>query len=186
MKTFSCVFILIIYSSILLSQENIFPIDNITGKITFSEIIRVDSVNSQKLYLRANEWFVHSFVSAKNVIQLNDKEAGKIIGKGTFQVSDNNNHNSMVYVPIIGTINFTVEIQTKDERYKYIFSDFSYKLNEGGEKDLKSSSVFKSGMFQKRLDIQWADIRQNTNLTILNIIKSLKKSMGTKDDSDKW
>jgi hypothetical protein len=186
MKALSFVFILTIFTTNLFSQENTFPIDSITGKITYSEIIKVDSVNNQKLYLRANVWFVHSFVSAKNVIQLNDKESGKIIGKGTFEVTDNNNHNSMVYLPIVGTVDFTVEIQTKDERYKYVFSDFSYKVNGDAEKNLKSSSVFKSGMFQKRLDIQWADIKQNTNMTILNMIESLKKSMGTKDDSDEW
>jgi hypothetical protein len=186
MKGLSFVFYLIVFTTKIFSQENTFPIDSITGKITYSEIIKVDSVNNQKLYLRANVWFVHSFVSAKNVIQLNDKESGKIIGKGTFQVTDNNNHNSLVYVPIVGTVDFTVEIQTKDERYKYVLSDFSYKINGETEIDLTSSSGFKSGMFQKRLDIQWADIKQNTNMTILNMIESLKNSMGTKYDSDKW
>lgn len=186
MKVLSSVFALTILTVNLFSQENIFPIDSTTGKITYSGIIKVDSINSQELYLRARIWFVHSFVSAKNVIQLDEKESGRIIGKGIFDVSDNNNHNSIVYVPIIGTVDFTVEIQTKDERYKYVFSDFSYKINGETEKDLKSSSVFKNGMFQKRLDIQWADIKQNTNMTILNMIESLKKSIGKKDDADKW
>lgn len=99
MKILSYVFILTIFTVNLFSQvnfvpidtvksfqENIFPIDNRTGEITYSEIIKVDSVKSQELYIRAKVWFVHSFVSAKNVIQLDDKESGKIIGKGLFDV----------------------------------------------------------------------------------------------------
>jgi len=185
-KKLSSVFALTILTVNLFSQENIFPIDSITREITYSEIIKVDSINGQELYLRAKIWFVHSFVSAKNVIQLDEKESGRIIGKGIFDVSDNNNHNSIIYVPITGTVDFTVEIQTKDEKYKYIFSDFSYKVNGDSEMDLKSFSVFKSVMFQKRLDIQWLDIRNNTNARILNMIESLKKAMGAKNDSDKW
>lgn len=186
MEILSSVFVLAILTTNLFSQENVFPIDSITGKITYSEIIKVDSVNSQELYLRAKVWFVHSFVSAKNVIQLDEKESGRIIGKGIFDVSDNNNHNSIIYVPITGTVDFTVEIQIKDEKYRYVFSDLSYKVNGDSEMDLKSSSVFKSVMFQKRLDIQWSDIRHNTNATFLSMIDSLKKAMNTKNDSDNW
>lgn len=186
MKRFCVIPCLIILTINLFSQGNLFPIDSITGDIIYSEVIRVDSVDSRELFLKANEWFVHSFVSAKNVIQLIDKEAGKIIGKGHFPVSDNNNHNSLIYFPILGTVDFTVEIQTRDGRYKYTISDIIYKLNGQSEIDLKSLSVFKGGRYQKKEDLQWADVRNNTNNTILALISSLKKSMKITDNSDKW
>ena len=111
MKILSSVFALTILTVNLFSQENIFPIDSITGKITYSEIIKVDSVNSQELYLRAKIWFVHSFVSAKNVIQLDEKELGRIIGKGLFDVTT-----SLLTKTDAGYVEFTVEIQVKDGR----------------------------------------------------------------------
>lgn len=32
----------------------------------------------------------------------------------------------------------------------------------------------------------WQGIKQQTNETVMNMIESLKKAMGTKNDLDKW
>ncbi|MCK9160214.1 MAG: DUF4468 domain-containing protein [Bacteroidaceae bacterium] len=44
----------------------------------------VDSLNKSKdqLYIAVNDWFIRSFINGRSIIQLNDKEAGVIIGKG--------------------------------------------------------------------------------------------------------
>ena len=73
---------LILVANNVFAQDNpILPIDEKTGKIVYSEIVKVDSTSSPELYLRAKTWFVRNFNSANNVIQLDDKESGKIIGK---------------------------------------------------------------------------------------------------------
>lgn len=186
MKKISSVFALTILTVNLFSQENVFPIDTITGEITYSEVTKVDSVKRQELYVRAHAWVAHSFVSAKDVIQLDDKEAGKIIVKGYFAVSDNVVNPTMMDVHCDGTVDFTLEIQTKDERYKYVFSDFSFKLLGVREYDLRSSMLQTSGNYKNKMNMRWLELRQNTNTTILNIIKSLKEAMAAGDSADEW
>jgi hypothetical protein len=196
MKILSFVFILTIFTADLFSQENIvpidtvksfsraniFPIDKETGKITYSEIIKVDSINSQELYLRAKVWFVHSFVSAKNVIQLDDKESGKIIGKGLFDVKS-----SIVKSQNVGYVEFTIEIQVKDGRYKYTFSDISHKSGTSGILTPEDLRLEKPGGGLLTMGMKnWQGIKQQTHETVMNMIESLKKAMGTKNDLDKW
>lgn len=78
--------ILIHYTGYSQNTPNL-PIDNETKLITYSEVIILDStVNKSELYSRAREWFAKAFKSSKNVIQMDDKENGKIIGKALMQV----------------------------------------------------------------------------------------------------
>ena len=44
------------------------------------------SLTKDILFVRANEWFAIKFVSANDVIQMIDKDAGKIVGKGYVKV----------------------------------------------------------------------------------------------------
>lgn len=156
-------------------SQDIFPLDE-NGEIVYSEIVNVDSVSAKVLYVRAHQWFANTFKSAQDVIQLDDKEAGIMIGKGFFEaVSARNN--------LIVSVYFTVEIQTKDGRYKYVFSNFSCKQDFfGGETmtlDLKSSSVWKNAVWQKRFDEDWLNTKKDANTRMVNIIDGLKKSMST-------
>jgi len=169
--------------------KSIFPL-NENGEIVYSGIINIDSVNSKELYGRANEWFVNIFKSAKDVIQLNDKEAGKIIGKGNFNAGIAHCRAGMIHQPIYGVVNFTVEIQTKDGKYKYNFSNFQFKyLNTITGEDVDTDLTLSSFMFlknknwQTKWDMDWVDIKQDINTKMLNIIAELKKVMNTNKNS---
>lgn len=58
-----------------------FPLD-INRQISTTNVIDVEGKSKDEQYILANSWFVAQFNSGKSVIQLNDKEAGVIIGKG--------------------------------------------------------------------------------------------------------
>jgi hypothetical protein len=47
----------------------------------FEKIFEIQNTPKNELYIRANAWFVDTFNSAESVIQFQDKEAGKIMGK---------------------------------------------------------------------------------------------------------
>ena len=57
---------------------------NLDKNNSITRIVVVDSIPKTKdqIYVAVNEWFVHSFNDGKSVIQLNDKDAGAIIGNG--------------------------------------------------------------------------------------------------------
>lgn len=99
------------------------PIDSNTNKISFTEIVIVDSLsNKQELFSIAREWFAKTYNSAISVIQMEDKESGKIVGKAKMQIYRKGTLGNMEY----GHVNYTITINVKDGRYKYLISDFHH------------------------------------------------------------
>jgi hypothetical protein len=135
---------------------NNFPI-NEKGEVVYTEIVKIDSTDSKELYVKAHEWFANTFNSAQNVVQLDDKDAGTIIGKGVFEFDE---------TVMVVWVNFTIEIQTKDGKYKYTLSNFIYK-----------------GYRIEEITFDTSDI-QKLNLKILSIIDGLKKSM--QSNTNNW
>lgn len=52
------------------------------NSLTMQEVIECPGKSKSDLYVLLNYWFTQTFNDANSVIQLNDKEAGTIIGKG--------------------------------------------------------------------------------------------------------
>lgn len=174
--------ILLKFSTLILFSQDILPIDKESGKITYSEIVIVDNADAKALYNKAKIWFVHSFNSAQNVIQLDDKESAKIIGKGLFSVTS-----SVIVKADIGVVKFTIEINAKDGRYKYTITDFwheAYISNVTTPGDLRLPKP--GGGIMTMGKGNWNGIKRQTNEKVLEMIFSLKKAMSSsqsKDDS---
>lgn len=125
MKQFILIFLFSAFLTLNLSAQKSttpsLPIDSITGRITYTAIVSVDSVSSkQQMYLRAREWFAKTYRSSKDVIQMEDSVSGKIIGKALMQVYNKGLgmlHNS-------GYINYTISVFVKNGRYKYEVTNF--------------------------------------------------------------
>jgi hypothetical protein len=101
----------------------IFPYDSATNRITYSEVVYVDSSASKlELYSRSREWFAKTYNSSNDVIQMEDKESGKVIGKALMGVS----HKALGRFYDAGYINYTISIQSKEGRYKYEITDFHH------------------------------------------------------------
>lgn len=52
---------------------------------SYEKIIEVQGVSKDKLYIKTNAWFVEVFNSAESVIEFQDKEEGRVIGKYRFE-----------------------------------------------------------------------------------------------------
>lgn len=50
--------------------------------LTYTQVIEAQGKTKEQLYVLINYWYTSTFNSGKAVIQLNDKDAGVIIGKG--------------------------------------------------------------------------------------------------------
>ena len=98
------------------------PIDNKTGRITYTEINKIDSLNKSQLYSKTLEWFAYKFSSSNDVIQLKNEEKGKIIGKGNFGIK---------YYTRNPNIKFTITVSLKNNKYKIVITDLNYHDNQG-------------------------------------------------------
>src|SRR5450830_1164209 len=121
MRKIYILFIVLFISNGILAQEKllgILPLKD--GKVTYTDIIQLQGVSKNEIYNRAKHWFIDTFNSGKDVIQLDDKETGEVIGKGCFKAVWMINFYSSQSVNVWKTI----KIQIKDGRYRYEITDF--------------------------------------------------------------
>lgn len=77
-------------------------------------------LSKNEIYDRALEWMAQTFVDSKAVIELKDKENGKIIGKG---MSSFNVDSGLILVPI--PCRFTLILEAKDNKYRTTYDNFT-------------------------------------------------------------
>jgi hypothetical protein len=175
------------------SNTTNFPL-NEAGEIEYTEVVQVDGVSANELYVRAKEWLALTFVSSKSVIQLEDKEAGKIIGKGISEIFASPFSGERTYS--YGYIEFTLEIQVKEGRCKYKISNISHDFGEqsnglGGSmvslRDLLAEPKPSLGLVVPNKKM-WGIIRNASDKEIKGIINSFKEKITSKSDrsSDDW
>lgn len=182
MKKLSLVFLFSSLSLLTYSQKQ--TIDPDTKLITYTEVIEVPGISKDELYRRATVWFSKAFRSGKAVIDLQDKEAGKLIGKGYA--------GSTVKVPLIGKqdagdIRMTIAIDVKDGKYRYIVDNFIHEapmatgqgkwFSVGPLEQEKS----KGGFGLRPSNSEWRELKENVFKTIEGLAEDLKKSMGKAD-----
>ena len=107
MKTIYLSLILLIMMSSCSAPKEILP-DN------YEKIIEVQEVSKEKLYIKANAWFVETFNSSESVIEFQDKDEGKIIGKYASQTANSGDFYGQRYRTII-----SVDIQNNKLRIKF-------------------------------------------------------------------
>jgi len=126
------------YCALTYGQDSIFsavPLKN--GKIYYSGIVNIDSVSKDELYYRAKRWFVDTYSSAQDNIQIDDKENGEIVGKGCFRTYWDVTLLSGMEVNICQT----VRILIKDGKYKYEFKDFFIRYYVAPDQSTNGSDV---------------------------------------------
>lgn len=104
------------------SQE--FTLDN----KTITGVFDAKDQTKSEIFSSINKWISLNYNSAQSVVQLNDKEAGNIIVKGVNEVVYKNVMKELnpdnKYMQEFNTIKFnhTIEINTKDNKYRIIYT----------------------------------------------------------------
>lgn len=163
-------------------EAPLLPIDSITGKITFMEVVYVDSsFKKNELFNTAMNWFARTYISSKEVIQLQDKEQGVIIGKGIIPVY----YQYMGINTQDGYMNYTISVYVKDGRYKYEITDFFHEPHLTGGNNYGSAEEMlntKKVGYQKILN----NMLNQMNIKANEVIKNLKLAMGRKNSINNW
>jgi hypothetical protein len=101
-------FLLFFASYTAYSQE--LPVKD--GKVFYEQVDSLPGILQAEVYKRAKLWMVNAFKDAKEVIQLDDKETGDIVGKGLFRFS----YRYMVTVESV--CRFTIKISSRENKYR--------------------------------------------------------------------
>lgn len=147
------------------------------GKAYYSGVINIENITKDVLYSHAKIWFADIFKSAQNVIQLDDSNAGRVIGKGSVLLTNNNEY-----------LKFTIAISVKDGRYKYDIYDLLMLTFKGMIPTMKEEAFEK---YFEKCDCKKK--KDNTMLTVINnnlndLIKKLEIEMrkSTINQEDDW
>lgn len=155
-----------------------------SGNLNYNEVIQLEGNLKGELYLRSKQFFVDVFKSAKDVIQMDDKEAGIIIGKGF----------NDIYIKVMGMNHpiqmwYSIKIQSKDNRYKYEIYDIyfkSYASSQVPSVTTQADELFdKTSYYKKNGDAK--DVPEKYKIEMITKAKSLivaiKSSMEKKGAS---
>lgn len=152
------------------------------GKLNFNEVVQVDSSSREQLHFKAKQFFADAFKSAKDVIQMDDKDAGILIGKAW----------SMIYIKIAGNpvpirMGYTIKIQTREGRYKVEVYDLSYDGSTGitgyPEQVFDKNTYFKSNGKARDVNEKYKNETVATVNSIFDELQSvMKKKSRAKDD----
>lgn len=154
--------------------------------LKFTGVVAIDStISKEELYTRARLWFSETFKNMNAVLDIQDKEAGELIGKGsmTFRVQ------KMADACYEGDIKFDIKVFVRNGRYKYEISDFIHKsvstysysqgcsfgliLNSTDPPDEKTNKW----TTKNRDIINWQSIKKDIETTVNEMIESLYLTM---------
>ncbi|HTB51755.1 MAG TPA: DUF4468 domain-containing protein [Ferruginibacter sp.] len=158
------------------------------GEYEFSEIVILDSTyNKELLYKNVKLFFTDEFKSAKDVIQYDDREQGKVIGKGNFKTTEIESLLGAHYVQNFYT-NFSLEVYCKDGKYKYRLYNITIDGFYGSDDQHVVTSIddiynhTKIGQEKKQYRKAFIDIVDEINSTI----SDLKIYMNKKESIDNF
>ncbi len=160
---------------------NLLQLPLVDGKITYGGVVQIDGLSSEELYKRTKRWFIETYNSGKDVIQLDDKENGEIIGKGFFETY----WQSTFYSGIGINIHETIKIQVKDGRYKYEITDFKVKFYVPAAGGMPANNVDAPlETWNTWREENCNKIRAQIDLDVKGLIASLEKFVRTKPQDD--
>lgn len=165
-----------------------FPVKE--GKLYYEGVVDVPATLKQAdLYRTGRTWFVDTYVDAKEVLQLDDKADGKMMGKGLYKYAFLNGINVSQVL-----MRFTLALDVKDGKYRYRIYNFSGdNTNTSMLGGANATNVYRLDYDQCYVDYL-AQKRTKYNLKVLQgmdtqvqlIVASLQKAMlaggSTKDD----
>jgi hypothetical protein len=95
--------------------------------LAFSEVV-VEGATKDQLYSAALGWFGDTFGRAKTVLDVQDKERGRLVAKPSFAYAPKALVGS---ARIKGTVKYAVTVEVKDGKYRYTIDGFTHEGTPG-------------------------------------------------------
>lgn len=103
------------------------PMDNITNKITYEEVVDAQGKSADELYRKILIWFRTYYKNPGEVIRENDSIKMSVTGKPRFRISNPPDKEGTKTDG--GLVQYTITIAAKEGRFKYTLTDFNWKSN---------------------------------------------------------
>ena len=133
MKKEKLLFILAFIFFINLSHSQLIMIDSETGEYEYEDIVMVTGKSQREMQVSAKKW-LEIYYPKDQSVKVSDSSFSKTVAyKFKWRLIQKD-------IPV--TLFYDVEIKTKDNKYKYRFSNFREGKMNGGDIDAKSLKVY--------------------------------------------
>jgi len=188
MRNRTATFVFILFSIVSYSQNDFnYKIDD-SNQIYFELISEIEGQNKDALFLKGKEWIYDLYKSGDDVISLEDKEAGKIIGKGK---SSDLIYNNSGIKKNGGHFTYKISLYFKEGKAKIKIDDLQFLkgemlgVNDGARFDEEFPATWKK--FGKKQKIkQWQKMRKQASEEFYLILKSFQSFLEKNNDEDDW
>lgn len=181
--------ILLLFAGIALAADEVVLPKDEAGRVAFVEVVQVEGQAKDALYGRALEWFARTFNSAQAVLQLQDKDNGKLVGKALFDVTIKD----ISRFPA-GRVHYTLTVQVKDGRYRWEMADLYHDasgikaaIGSGGDlaldKPACGKGILGAGGLTKR---QWGQIKRQSQEHADALLANFKAFMAGQSVEADW
>ena len=132
----------VIFGVLILMMSSVHGQDYKLEEKSISAVYEVNEKSKSDLYIAINKWISINYNSAKNVIQMNDKESGSIIIKGINEIVYKNTwksmypSNSLINEYSSLQFNHLIQIDIKDNKYRIVFKITDIASNDEGFNDI--------------------------------------------------
>lgn len=185
------IFLLLLCPILCLAQKKTYTladtnirIDSVTGGIFYTDVVPVEGATIDKLYSRAETFLLTFFRNETPVIQIDDKEAGVVGGRGRFV---ENLTKRQILLAGFQQIYYEmgIEIRVQDGRYHYkmtnidvVASTFRLRIDDPLRKNPELAKRLAAKGFSK-----WQYNRYMGNKSQVNkIVRQLKRMMDSSHD----
>lgn len=100
------------------------PIDVDTKRITYSDVISIDTTEKKVLFNRALSWANNYYVNPKDVIRSKDLNEGSLVLKARYRIYTTPDEDGTKVLS--GDVMYTMTIDVKDNKYRYSITDFNW------------------------------------------------------------
>lgn len=180
------------YIKTALKLRDMYGLDK-NNAISNTFVIEAPGKAKEEIFVEANNWFIHSFVSAKSTIEFADKDQGVLIGKG--YIANVSSHQSMGGSSEVSAW-IIVRVDIKDEKFRVITTIQQYDMlvitlatamvsNEPVPiKQLPSECFpFKGDTFKKNCSKAFVNSHIWSNIVISKLTEAVLNGItGTEDD----
>lgn len=152
------------------------------GNINYNDVIELKDKTKDQLFLKAKSYFVDTFKSANDVIQLEDKENSIIVGRGNSTI----HVNAGMGVSSTMLFNYRIKIETKDNKIRYELYNLTFSNaygSAGMENWFDTKMYYKSNGKPRKINLQVKEqVLNDIDKIILSINDYFIKEKALKSD----
>lgn len=162
--------------------------------LQFQEVVTVEGATRDQLYAAALAWFPAVFKSGKEVLQVQNREAGMLVGTA-FEPFTYNRHILISVFPLRARIRYHVTVEVKDGRYRFTADGF---MHEPLPSEILSPSFGQlttdarppaprgQGLPEGDRLKAWNEMKQRATTATADLAKTLKAKLSTAATEKSW